>query len=1378
MADTSSIRVRLRDKNGNNAAVNDGSGLILHPEAELRDLVMSTGGGIVRNVNSMYLDPSSAWNSGLSAIAYSHFVPVSKVSSGSASTTYATSTMYGNMFTPDGAATVSELPGSTGYGTLVNEIELASRIRDVENADNAHVPTELAAAVALSGKEMTLSQGTCITISKGSTSATVAVNVQNGAIPPQNSAVQSRVPTEYSVRYTLDVMSNGIETNCSNYTTIISQNITSSGYATSNWVSSNFIRSGQTAAMPVFTSGVSLNVASNAVVVTSATSAVLGGVKIGASASTGLYRDTNGVLKVAMATYVPISNYGLNSAFAPAGVRVVSHAGIGLQAGNIFLNPATTAYVASSNVGGIGGVYLLNSITSSSPASDNHLPTESAIVQFVSEYVAASGGELKPADYVDSTGGQYYDSTFISLGGVRICQDRGISIDQYGAIRIDTAGYGEFGCVKLASNAGLRIDGSGDLGTIYDGPFAVQFDTSGANPAIVISGGAVIGTGGVMDTFSSATWSASDYTSGLTWEQGFNIFAHYGYQLTPEFTRSAGAEGERERYCCIAYVTPADSSGGTRTIRQLQHNDIYYTSYTSGGTGGAAYQFVSGLAEYNYVVSLTSATAASIGGVYLLNSITSTTTSANNRLPTASAIVRFVSTYVASHAPGGSGATYQFISGLSENLGTVTLLEAATDSRGGVLMANTVTSAESGAATVPSVSAVYNFVHGGYVSKTDYATTASAGIIVVGSGLTMSSTSKLTLNTASIVSSGVYTSTIGGVRIVSQGGIKFTSGNISLENAATTQLGGVTLTSVFNADAPGTANVLPTEKAIYNFVSDYTKNHGGGTYDGPFAVTYDSDGASATINGGYVKTPDNVLSATSRICSNIAVPVSTDSSTLVYLDYSIGYNCSKIAVVYDSAHTSSSDPLYGVPLASGCSGPYYAISAAVTTTPINGTPTVTSCWLTRATPDNIEYPAEVWTSGTISRYTPRWFLPQKNADIYTDTDCAITGGTVINYDYKLGIAEVVGGSTTTDGYFTGGSWLAGDWAPVEYDFIPVSRDDSGGIIESTVLDVPLYTWSRASNNPITTSTHNDWLTKLPTGIAFVTSGAWVRPVESSLITAAVSNRITNSAPLETVFYGTSKVPLAEITSGGQVIQHQYGDAVLPGEPFIDTEDFRIVRVTEYDATDTTKPIKYISGSGASALEYDRFMYYSHRWGYLVNSKLIVSGSALDSAHAFAGLVYGVPIRLTNRLFALPDPLAYTTATIDGSSYWASNGLPVVDLWKTISSGGRGCWLSEIAITYPETNGIHEVTYNAAGTSSSTAPTRARADGVYIPKGQANAQIWLNLYKDAYWHVEIDSKCLEDIGTKPTAYSVLLADIINGEVHRRHYGAIDVRGRWA
>ena len=439
-----SSSVRLWDRLS--SSVNNGSGLVLHPETELSTLIVSTGGGIVSSGNSLYLDPSSAWDSGLDDIVAGSYCPLEKtITSGGSSYT-----QYADMFTSGGTATQINLDGSTGYGTLVNVISTVTSVRSVDSATNSGVPTELAVAVALAGKENIVSGGSCIYINRAATSTTIGVSATT-VIHEVAAASDTMVPTEKAVAYAINAALN----TASGYADTVSASIINKNYATQAYVDTAI--AGATFSLQPATAttlggvivpddiGVTVNGGTLGLALASAYAAYnlaeasyIGGVRALSaitSVSTAAYLNY-AYVPTAQAVWNFVSSYVATSipaaalcvgsaATTPArgGVRVVTGGGItvtttGNSAGNIYLTGATVlgSYQAALNAAYFGGVKVISVVEPpGTGASDKPVvPTTEAVYNYV-QVAAQYYGDFK-VTYIGRTSEDPEASYIYSIG--------------------------------------------------------------------------------------------------------------------------------------------------------------------------------------------------------------------------------------------------------------------------------------------------------------------------------------------------------------------------------------------------------------------------------------------------------------------------------------------------------------------------------------------------------------------------------------------------------------------------------------------------------------------------------------------------------------------------------------------------------------------------------------------------------------------------------------------------------------------------------------------------------------------------------------------------------------------------------------------------
>jgi len=210
------------------------SGVLLYPETSLPMVQMETFGGVVSSGTSLGLDAQSAWDSGLDDIVSGSYCPLSKVIDGN--------TQYADMYTAGGTATVTDIGTSTGYGTLLNTVEVTTVVRGYDSATDDLIPTEKAVAAGLATKQEVLSAGSGIDLVPDGYGTTV-LSV-NGAIAVADltNASQDLYPTEYAVRFAINAAADNAQNNAVN---IVTSQIAAAGYANSAWCLNTFLQKGE-----------------------------------------------------------------------------------------------------------------------------------------------------------------------------------------------------------------------------------------------------------------------------------------------------------------------------------------------------------------------------------------------------------------------------------------------------------------------------------------------------------------------------------------------------------------------------------------------------------------------------------------------------------------------------------------------------------------------------------------------------------------------------------------------------------------------------------------------------------------------------------------------------------------------------------------------------------------------------------------------------------------------------------------------------------------------------------------------------------------------------------------------------------------------------
>lgn len=557
MAFTTS-KVRLWDRttstnNTSNSAAYGADALLLHPETEFSVVSIVPQGGLVSSGNSLIFSASSAWDSGLSGIVNSYYVPQSK--------TVNNKIQYADMYTSGGSATVTEITESTGYGTLLNTIQTRTDVRGIDSATNTYVPTERAVAMALAQKQQVISGGTFITVSAGNAYTAVDVNAQVDMLPSLADATNEKLPTEYVVRYAINEGDAATSNYASGLVSALHETINNSGFANSTWVLNNFWQKGEdpgsggggggdwsyatTASagvvMPIANGGLTVG-ANGSLTLAPASTTQLGGVSVPTSG--GLAITAAGVLTVSSAAYVTTSSGSQSgTTYIPlGGVRVWTSGGIDVTNGVIRLKAAQEVAGSNGTNVPLGGVRLWSSGGIQQTSGTLRLAT---------------------AGVVDSSGGQSSGTTYMPLGGIRIWKSGGLSITngtlyvseapivgtyESGYTKATNKNFGGVTCVRNITSGSASWHAWAVVPTVqavydyvaangggYNGPFTVSLTTT-ANTVDVVSGGYVKWLDGQLyqDSASNITLADGDtlYLMGSSGLDAGNAITATTYTLT------------------------------------------------------------------------------------------------------------------------------------------------------------------------------------------------------------------------------------------------------------------------------------------------------------------------------------------------------------------------------------------------------------------------------------------------------------------------------------------------------------------------------------------------------------------------------------------------------------------------------------------------------------------------------------------------------------------------------------------------------------------------------------------------------------------------------------------------------------------------------
>ena len=660
---------RLVDASENTS--NGSNGLLLHPETELAAVIMTTDGVIVSSGNELSLDIDSAWSGGISAHVESEYCPkVTADPGGSTSMTYSSGSMYADMFVSGTTGTVTPVPTSTGYGTLINALSTTTEVRSAyaeDSATNDYIPTERAVALALEGKQQVLSGGACIDITSGANYTDVSVRIQsNVPLPALDVAVQSKVPTEYVVRHAVDTG----DIACSNYAyglvSGLDAAIKASGYATSAWVTNNFVGNTDYATTTDYgivrapvSKGITIangdiSVSAAGVVDTYDSAAtLLGSGAVGGVIVTNVIASgtSDGTVDQTIMPVVPTTDavYKAIQAGGGGGGKPIS------SGGGIEVVDSTTHYVITLNNAGTvateyGGVYV---------------PSGSGL--------AVNAGELKLQPATSGSG-----AVVGTLGGVVCGYGLQMSGTNSDTIRLRVAGSNFIGGVQVPKSSGLTLnytDGTLVLSQAPVGAAAVTYasavtsmnaggiggvfalnhlesaaNTTHAGKAVVPTVDAVCAAHGVYTPFyaktSKVNTSSASFqlNAGQIFDSNYNLL--YDYNTPGKFFVSSGGDA-RVLYAhtlldasnnLSAIVNIVESSASyidtipiAKAVWDNTTNNAVVTQYTAGNivfkgsAGGKPVSQGDGITvtdnTTSYTVAVTPATTASIGGVIVGNGL-------------------------------------------------------------------------------------------------------------------------------------------------------------------------------------------------------------------------------------------------------------------------------------------------------------------------------------------------------------------------------------------------------------------------------------------------------------------------------------------------------------------------------------------------------------------------------------------------------------------------------------------------------------------------------------------------------------------------------------------------------------------------------------
>ena len=676
-----------------------GSAKWAHPLTEVECLGGTFTSGIVSSGNILTFDAASAGvptSAAMSSYVSGSYCPLTKVISG---TTY-----YADLYTTGGSATVTPVPGSTGYGTLDNEYSVVNVI--ASPYDSKAIPTEAAVASALETKQHLLSAGGYVSMTSGAVADRITVSAAV-EIRPVGSAEHAALATEGAVASALD----GLNTTINN-----------SGFALSSWVLNNFWQKGETPSSGGGSGDWSYATTSSAGVVMPISN---GGLVVGAGGSLSLATATTGS-KGGVICGTGLEMSGTNNAYirlhvasgnALGGVYVPASSGLTLNSANGMLvlskAPVTSSSYASAvtslGSGRIGGVIVMDHIESSNAthASQPVVPTVNAVYNADSNTSAWASSNFQPiyggpfavtqnednANQYDVNSGYIYanGSRYLVNGQQNVSATSGSQIYMVissGSGAITSSFINSYASntqdtlvVKLATVAGAYVEQHqfgdleyGQFGGGYTGPFRVS--SNGLNPY-----------SGIDCVVTPGMYYAGTTSGAVLGLPANSVFISSGMALYLKIETSSGYD------CSYVNTVPASPAAGdvyvmlasnnSGTLEQKQFGHVFIPGAVS---GGSSYTFSNGLTETNGTVTLNSAGYNSFGGVVVAE---------NKGIGIGDGVVSMaaaavVDTYASAYTKAGSG-----------NVGGV------------VVMSNIASTSDEYAASspiVPTVQAVYDYV--------------------------------------------------------------------------------------------------------------------------------------------------------------------------------------------------------------------------------------------------------------------------------------------------------------------------------------------------------------------------------------------------------------------------------------------------------------------------------------------------------------------------------------------------------------------------------------------------------------------------------------------------------------------------------------------
>ena len=533
-----------------------GSGLLLAPTTRLGCVEMNTAGGISRDGDTLSWGPDT----NLSGWLDSRYVPLSKTSTGTPTpmTYELTSTMYGNMFSPNASAVVGSVGISTGYGTLLlNSYTVVNTIRAEVPPGALTIPSESAAAIALAYKQDK------ITVVGGGEMLHIDSNSylhisSTGAIALTSSAGwDHKIPSEMAVRGAINIAS----ADCINHADDLYDIINNSHYATEVWVTENFALKGEGGGgqiegsygpatynsegmiRPVLGGGLVITDAAHAdLSVASATSAVFGGIRLGSN-----FYTTSRTVEVDHVNTLVSHCLTLSAATTDVlgGITVpTGNGGLILSSGALSLNVASSyadyTVAAAGTYGGVKVVRTIEGTTVNNYLYSGYVPSVQAVYDHVSGLLTyytdtvtlnanfatkappsdQNAGIIIPGSGLDQDGYvvNLAKATPTSIGGIIV--GSGLSADGTGKLDVTPATTTSLGGVTVPASGGIDIDASGNI-TMSSASYVTTSDGASSGTTYKPLGGVrVWDSGGLL------------VSNGVLSLREANISSGYGYYNT------------------------------------------------------------------------------------------------------------------------------------------------------------------------------------------------------------------------------------------------------------------------------------------------------------------------------------------------------------------------------------------------------------------------------------------------------------------------------------------------------------------------------------------------------------------------------------------------------------------------------------------------------------------------------------------------------------------------------------------------------------------------------------------------------------------------------------------------------------------------------